>query len=171
MSENSVIHFLLALFPFLHKYSFLGKKQEKSCQMWNPLWNSAVETAHIAVSVRILDRSEAHINSACSIIIVEEIVFPSQLLALIGCKRTTFILMVYPLISDVAFYCEVLNNLFQLHSNAPGFLTVLIWKLFSRLFQWLWFCGEYDTNLGEIPAVVLGLVFGHIWRFRTFSIK
>lgn len=57
---------------------------------------------------------------------MQEIVFPSQPLALIGCKRTPFILMVYPLISDVAFCCGVLNNFFQLHSNAPGFLTVLI---------------------------------------------
>lgn len=67
-----------------------------------------------------------YMSSACSIIIAEETVSPSQPLAFIACKRTPFILMAYPLISDVSFCCEVLNNFFQLHSTAPGFLTVLI---------------------------------------------
>jgi len=92
--------------------------------MFNPLWNSAGETVHIVVFVRILDRSETHISSACSIITVHEIVFLSQTFALIGCKHTTFILMVLPLISDVVFCCGVLKNFFQLHSNAPSFLKI-----------------------------------------------
>lgn len=52
-----------------------------------------MEAARVPVAVRILDRNKAHKSSACSTVIVQELAFPSQLLALIGCECTPFILM------------------------------------------------------------------------------
>lgn len=54
------------------------------------------------------------------------IAFLSQLRTLISCKNTLRPLMVHPLIADVAFCCGVLNHVFQLHSDALGFLAVFI---------------------------------------------